>query len=155
MNDIDVAEGIMDSYQPAYSLKSDIEEWVHTLPFRDAEHLLDSFNMTLQDFYLAKTADANPSFDYSCSWYAYYDAESLVFSILFFDGDEGVALFTTNSEMFSEKGFKVSILGGWCEMPYDFMSEFIDILDEYEETIEIQLEIWLEEEMLKKVEVSG
>jgi hypothetical protein len=155
MNDIDVAKGIMNSYQPAYSLKSDIEEWVHALPFRDAEHLLDSFKITLEDFYRAKTADSNPLLDYSCSWYPYYDAKSLVFSILFFDGDDGVALFTTDCEMFCEKGFKVSILAGWCDIPYDFMSEFIDILDEYEETIEIELEIWLEEEVLKKVEVSG
>lgn len=155
MNDIDVAKGIMHSYQPAYSLKSDIEKWVHTLPFRDAEHLLDSFNMTLQDFYLAKTADSNPSFDYSCSWYEYYDAESLVFSILFFDGDEGVALFTTDCEMFCEKGFKVSILGGWCDIPYDSMNELINILDEYQETIEIDLETWSEEAGLRKAEVSG
>jgi len=68
----------------------------------------------------------------SGSYHVYKDAWEC--SVLYFDGDDGVALITGDPEVFSYDGFKIELIDcRYCDIRKLDMVEIIHILEEFEE----------------------
>ena len=61
-------------------------------------------------------------------------------SVLYFDGDDGVVLFTSPSEIFDLKGFSTELIDcSYCDVSLKHMSEILEILNDFEiEDIEVE-----------------
>ena len=54
-------------------------------------------------------------------------------SVLYFDGDDGVVLFTSPSEIFDFKGFSTELIDcSYCDVSLKHMSEILEILNDFE-----------------------
>ena len=54
-------------------------------------------------------------------------------SVLYFDGDDGVVLFTSPSEIFDLKGFSTELIDcSYCDVSLKHMSEILEILNDFE-----------------------
>ena len=57
-------------------------------------------------------------------------------SVLYFDGDDGVVLFTSPSEIFDFKGFSTELIDcSYCDVSLKHMSEILEILNDFESEI--------------------
>ena len=54
-------------------------------------------------------------------------------SVLYFDGDDGVVLFTTPAEIFDTTGFSTELIDcSYCDVSLKSMSEILEILNDFE-----------------------
>tara|TARA_R100001463_G_scaffold88925_3_gene143686 strand:- start:231 stop:590 length:360 start_codon:yes stop_codon:yes gene_type:complete len=54
-------------------------------------------------------------------------------AVLYFDGDEGAALFSSVVDSFEGSGFNMKLIGcNYCDIPFTMMEEILEIFKEYE-----------------------
>jgi len=55
-------------------------------------------------------------------------------NVLYFDSDDGIALFSSDNEMFEETGFSMKLIEcQYCDIPFSYMIEIIEIFKGFEE----------------------
>jgi len=55
-------------------------------------------------------------------------------NVLYFDSDDGIALFSSNNEMFVGTGFSMKLIEcQYCDIPFSYMIEIIEIFKGFEE----------------------
>ena len=65
--------------------------------------------------------------------YKNFEEEQEECSVLYFDSDDGVALITTDCEVFEDDGFKLELIDcRYCDIKKLDMVEIIHILEEFE-----------------------
>jgi hypothetical protein len=50
---------------------------------------------------------------------------------LWMDGDEGLAVISWNSDCFDEQGYRMALLGGYCEFDHEMFRRFMDDLSSF------------------------
>ena len=76
---------------------------------------------------------------YLPSYHIYKDENE--FSVLYFDSDDGIALFSSNNEMFEGTGFQMKLIDcNYCDIPFSYMIDIIEIFKEFEEEIDKQID---------------
>jgi len=54
--------------------------------------------------------------------------------VAYTDGDDGLMIFSSGSEIFDDDGVSVSVIGGYCDISYETMQ---NIMFEMEETLKL------------------
>lgn len=98
------------------------------------KRILDKFNITENEFYERNASSiSNNKYDSPNFVIAYGDEDSYT-EVLYFDGDDGRAIITDNSEIFEEEGCRIKLHDcTYCDFKWSVLSDIIYILEEIEE----------------------
>ena len=62
-------------------------------------------------------------------------------NVLYFDSDDGIALFSSCVDMFEGTGFQMKLIDcNYCDIPFSYMIDIIEIFKEFEEEIDKQID---------------
>ena len=80
------------------------------------------------------TEDEYKEHRYALNKYCFFiHSESHSCSVLYFDGDDGVALFKNPSEIFDTTGFSIELIDcSYCDVSLKDMSEILEVLNNFE-----------------------
>ena len=100
------------------------------VPYKD-------FGLTEEEYWECRQNMHRPSFHKDIG----YDFTGDWCSILYFDSDEGIALFSSSNDMFEGTGFQMKLIDcNYCDIPFSYMIDIIEIFKEFEEEIDKQID---------------
>ena len=95
------------------------------VPYKD-------FGLTKEEYWECRQNMHSPSFHTNTG----YDFLGECCSILYFDSDDGIALFSSCVDMFEGEGFQMKLIDcNYCDIPFSYMIDIIEIFKEFEEEI--------------------
>ena len=99
------------------------------VPYKD-------FGLTEEEYWECRQNMHTPSF-YS----AFYVPCTNSCNVLYFDSDDGIALFSSCVDMFEGTGFQMKLIDcNYCDIPFSYMIDIIEIFKEFEEEIDKQID---------------
>jgi hypothetical protein len=98
------------------------------------KRILDKFNITENEFYERNASSiSNNKYDSPNFVIAYGDEDSYT-EVLYFDGDDGRAIITEDSEIFGEEGYRIKLHEcTYCDFKWSTIQDIFNILQEVEE----------------------
>jgi hypothetical protein len=103
----------------------------------EIKELLETYNLTVEQYEEARynmNGDINGA-TYFLNKKCDEASEEMYCSVLYFDSDDGVAELTSDSEIFSEKGFIIKLIDcNYCDILFEDMKSIINIFEDFETT---------------------